>query len=149
MNAKQLKKLIAELVRKEITVYKEEIIKEVRSELKAELFDLLISGRTAPVTEAAAPAPAPSTPPEKEIDRSSLRKLFENRLSEISEEPISMANAQSTTPPVKRPATPQELPQSFSGADVSGTKTKPQDMERTMNVINRDYSALMKAMNKK
>lgn len=147
MNAKQLKTLISELVRREIEQHKEEIIKEVRTELKSELFDLLVSGKVngQPVNESATAAPVAETKTDSDIDRTSLRQLFERH---ITGDASTVSSAPS---PVPVPSTeiPAQLPSTFTGRDETGTPAKSDDVQRTMTVINRDYSALMKAMEKK
>lgn len=148
MNVKQLKKFIAEQVRKEIRDQKEELIKEIRTEVKAELFDLLVSpsNNDPPLNNNTVPTVNEST--EKEIDRTSLRQLFESRMAEATEGDTIMATTKDVGPS-KTPLQSDQLPETFVGVDVEGNSPQPEAVQRTLKAINRDYSALMKAMEEK
>lgn len=135
MNGKQLKKIISELVRKEVRSYKDELIKEIRTEVKSELFDMIMSNKTS-VNESVQSEPEQKS---RDIDRTSLRELFERH--------VAGGDDFVSPPPVTTQSLP--IPSTFVGKDDSGTTVKPNDMERTMGVITKDYSALMRAMEKK
>lgn len=146
MNGRQLKKLISELVRKEIRQYKEEIINEVRSEIKAELFDLFVGGGMSPGKPVNESVAAPTPPSKPNIDRTSLRELFEKRVTDGEGFHASLANADPAPTPTVVP--PQQLPPTFTGRSEEGA-AKPTDMERTLGAINRDYSSLLKKIDEK
>lgn len=143
MNVKQLKKFIVETVRKEMRNQQEEIIKEV----KAELFDILLSGPRSsgtPVNESV--STQPQTPPQNEdIDRASLRKMLEGKMSHLTEGDTIMA----TTSDVAPTPVADRMPETFVGKDIEGKAATPDAIERTRQAINRDYGPLMKAMEKK
>ena len=146
MNAKQLKLLISEIVRAEVKLHREDIIKEVLTDVKAELFDVMIKGGTQ-VGRPRQPEPViESTNTDPEIDRTSLRKLFEQRLLDASDGDFT--NPTLAEVPASR--TPTELPPTYTGrSEHLGTNTKPDDLNRAYEAITKDYSAVMSAMNKK
>lgn len=141
MNVKQLRKLIAETVKREMDKQKSEIIKEV----KADLFDVILSSKptsapspqTQPVNEHVDP-----TPPE--LDRESLRAMFESRMSEVSGGDTIMASPQSLapTPEAQGTRTNIRVPEN---ANIQNTP----ETEKVLRAINKDYSALMARLNNK
>lgn len=121
MTSKELSKLIREFVRKEIEAQKAEIIKEV----KAEMFDLMISSNRPQLqTE--------SVRPQSGIDmtRDQLRQMFTQKMG------MDTVNFNTQNVPTQ----PASLPQSFNGGPITEKHAE------VMDVMNRDYGALMKKM---
>ena len=122
MKIKDFKKLVKEIVKKEMVTQKEQILKEI----KAELFDIMIVQKTSQeeknskINEGA------------DLPRSSLRQLFQEKLGTGDD---VFANTSNVT------VTPQGgLPKTFEGTTLT------EDHEDTLKLINKDYSQLLKKM---
>ena len=120
MKIKEFKKLVKEIVEQEMTVQKEQILKEI----KAELFDIMTVQKT------------PKTDTKSEVneglDRTSLRRMFEEKLG--TGEDIYLNTSNTAVAPQ------QGLPSTFEGTRLT------EDHEDTLKLINKDYSKLMKKM---
>ena len=120
MKIKDFKKLVKEIVEQEMTVQKEQILKEI----KAELFDIMTVQKT-PKTETKSEV-------NESLDRTSLRRMFEEKLGTGEDVHLNTSNV-SVTPQ-------QALPSTFEGTRLT------EDHEDTLKDINKDYSQLMKKM---
>ena len=120
MKIKEFKKLVKEIVEQEMTVQKEQILKEI----KAELFDIMTVQKT-PKTETTSEV-------NEGLDRASLRRMFEEKLGTEEDIYLNTSNV-SVTPQ-------QTLPSTFEGTRLT------EDHEDTLKLINKDYSKLMKKM---
>lgn len=128
MTSKELSKLIREFVRKEIEHQKAEIIKEV----KAEMFDLMMTNRPQPQLQTE--SVQVGTGGTADMTRESLREMFTSKLG------MDMDSFNFNTQNVKVGQLPS-LPQSFNGGAIT---EKHQEVFDAMNRT--DYSALMKKM---
>lgn len=128
MTSKELSKLIREFVRKEIEHQKAEIIKEV----KAEMFDLMMTNRPQPQLQTE--SVQVGTGGTADMTRESLREMFTSKLG------MDMDSFNFNTQNVKV-GQPPSLPQSFNGGPIT---EKHQEVFDAMNRT--DYSALMKKM---
>jgi len=128
MTSKELSKLIREFVRKEIEHQKAEIIKEV----KAEMFDLMMTNRPQPQLQTE--SVQVGTGGTADMTRESLREMFTSKLG------MDMDSFNFNTQNVKV-GQPPSLPQSFNGGAIT---EKHQEVFDAMNRT--DYSALMKKM---
>ena len=120
MKIKEFKKLVKEIVEQEMTVQKEQILKEI----KAELFDIMTVQKT-PKTETTSEV-------NEGLDRASLRRMFEEKLGTGEDINLNTTNVSV--------ASPQTLPSTFEGTSLT------KDHEDTLKDINKDYSQLMKKM---
>ena len=118
MKIKDFKKLVKELVKHEVAAQKEQILKEI----KAELFDVMTVQKT----------PDTKTKVNEGIDRTSLRRMFEEKLG--TGEDIYLNTSNTAVAPQ------QGLPSTFEGTRLT------EDHEDTLKLINKDYSKLMKKM---
>lgn len=124
MTSKELSKLIREFVRAEIEAQKAEIIKEV----KAEMFDIMIaSNRPQPQYQNESVQPRGGT---ADMTRQQLREMFTSKMG--------MDTVDFNTQNVS--VTPTQLPQTYQGGAIG------EQHKDTLDVINRDYSKLMKKM---
>ena len=120
MKIKDFKKLVKELVEHEVASQKEQILKEI----KAELFDIMTAQKT-PKTETKSEV-------NESLDRTSLRRMFEEKLGTGEDIYLNTSNV-SVTPQ-------QTLPSTFEGTTLT------QDHEDTLKAINKDYSQVMKKL---
>jgi hypothetical protein len=118
MKIKDFKKIVREIVGQEMASQKEQILKEI----KAELFDVMTVQKT----------PDTKTKVNEGIDRTSLRRMFEEKLGTGEDIHLNTSNV-SVTPQ-------QALPRTFEGTRLT------EDHEDTLKDINKDYSQLMKKM---
>ena len=120
MKIKDFKKLVKELVEHEVAAQKEQILKEI----KAELFDIMTTQK------------APKTDTKSEVneglDRTSLRRLFQEKLG--TGEDIYLNTSNTAVAPQ------QTLPGTFEGTRLT------EDHEDTLKLINKDYSQVLKKM---
>ena len=119
MKIKDFKKLVKEIVTKEMDVQREQILKEI----KAELFDVMTAQK---------PEPKTKVNEGLELDRTSLRRMFEDKLGTGEDIHLNTTNVSV--------ASPQTLPSTFEGTALT------KDHEDTLKDINKDYSQLMKKM---
>ena len=120
MKIKDFKKLVKEIVEQEMITQKEQILKEI----KAELFDIMTVQKT-PKTETKSKV-------NEGLDRTSLRRMFEEKLGTGEDIYLNTSNVA---------VTPQQpLPSTFEGTRLT------EDHEDTLKLINKDYSQLMKKM---
>jgi hypothetical protein len=120
MKIKDFKKLVKELVEHEVAVQKEQILKEI----KAELFDIIVAQKT-PKTETKSEV-------NEGLDRTSLRRMFEEKLGTGEDIHLNTSNVA---------ITPQQgLPSTFEGTTLT------EDHEDTLKLINKDYSQVLKKM---
>jgi len=125
MTSKELSKLIREFVRAEIQHQKAEIIKEV----KAEMFDLMMSNRTQPQLQ----TESVQTQSGPDMTRAQLREMFTSKLGmDMDSFNFNTQNVQVGQPP--------SLPQSFNGGPIT------EKHHEVMDLMNKDYGALMKKM---
>jgi hypothetical protein len=122
MTSKELSKLIREFVKAEIKNQKAEIIKEV----KAELFDAMVSAPTPTVQNESVAQPTSA-----DMTRSQLRGMFAQNLG------MDTVNFNTNNVDVM-PST--HIPKTFEGGSLK------QEHQDTLNAINKDYSGLMKKM---
>ena len=120
MKIKDFKKLVKEIVKDEMNVQREQILKEI----KAELFDIMAVQKT------------PKTDTKSEVneglDRTSLRRLFQEKLGTGEDIHLNTSNVA---------ITPQGgLPGTFEGTTLT------EDHEDTLKLINKDYSQVLKKM---
>ena len=120
MKIKDFKKLVKEIVKKEMVTQKEQFLKEI----KAELFDIMTVQKT------------PKTETKSEVnegfDRTSLRRMFQEKLGTGEDIHLNTSNVS---------ITPQHgLPSTFEGTTLT------EDHEDTLKLINKDYSQVMKKM---
>jgi len=127
MTSKELSKLIREFVRKEIEHQKAEIIKEV----KAEMFDLMMTNRPQPQLQTE--SVQVGTGGTADMTRESLREMFTSKLG------MDMDSFNFNTQNVKV-GQPPSLPQSFNGGPIT------EKHQEVFDVMNKDYGALMKKM---
>ena len=120
MKIKEFKKLVKEIVEQEMTVQKEQILKEI----KAELFDIM-TVQKAPKTETKSEV-------NESLDRTSLRRMFEEKLG--TGEDIYLNTSNTAVAPQ------QGLPSTFEGTKLT------EDHKEVLDDINKDYSQLMKKM---
>ena len=120
MKIKDFKKIVREIVGQEMASQKEQILKEI----KAELFDIIVVQKT-PKTETKSEV-------NEGLDRTSLRRMFEEKLGTGEDIHLNTSNV-SVTPQ-------QALPRTFEGTRLT------EDHEDTLKDINKDYSQLMKKM---
>tara|TARA_S200002703_G_C3789182_1_gene243491 strand:+ start:1254 stop:1658 length:405 start_codon:yes stop_codon:yes gene_type:complete len=132
MTSKELSKLIREFVRKEIEHQKAEIIKEI----KAEMFDALITKNTKPQlqTESVQVGSGENgTPTATDMTRTSLREMFSSKLGMDTDTfDFNTQNVQVGQPPT--------LPQSFNGGPIT------EKHQEVFDVMNKDYGSIMKKM---
>ena len=122
MKIKDFKKLVKEIVEREMVTQKEQILKEI----KAELFDIMIVQKTSQEEKSS------KLNEGAELSRSSLRQLFQEKLGTGDD---VFANTSNVT------VTPQGgLPKTFEGTTLT------EDHEDTLKLINKDYSQVMKKM---
>ena len=120
MKIKDFKKLVKEMVEREVAAQKEQILKEI----KAELFDIMSVSKT-PKTETKSEV-------NEGLDRTSLRRMFQEKLGTGEDIYLNTSNVA---------VTPQQaLPSTFEGTTLT------EDHEDTLKLINKDYSQLMKKM---
>ena len=120
MKIKDFKKLVKEIVEQEMVTQKEQILKEI----KAELFDIMTVQKT-PKTETKSKV-------NEGLDRTSLRRMFEEKLGTGEDIHLNTSNVA---------ITPQQtLPSTFEGTRLT------EDHEGTLKLINKDYSQLLKKM---
>ena len=120
MKIKDFKKIVREIVGQEMASQKEQILKEI----KAELFDVMTVQKT--------PDTKTKVNEGLELDRTSLRRMFEEKLGTGEDIHLNTSNV-SVTPQ-------QALPSTFEGTRLT------EDHEDTLKDINKDYSQLMKKM---
>lgn len=121
MTSKELSKLIREFVKAEIQHQKAEIIKEV----KAELFDIMISANTPKMQNESV------TTTTSDLGRQQLRDMFTQKLG--------MDTVSFNTKNVNL-MSPMELPSTYQGGAIG------EQHKDAINAINKDYSSLMKKM---
>ena len=122
MKIKDFKKLVKEIVKKEMVTQKEQILMEI----KAELFDVMSDQKT-PNTEKSSKINEGA-----EVSRASLRRMFEEKLGTNNDVFLNTSNVA---------VTPQGgLPKPFEGTRLT------EDHEEVLDAINKDYSKLMKKM---
>ena len=119
MKIKDFKKMVREIVAQEMASQKEQILKEI----KAELFDVMTAQK---------PEPKTKVNEGLELDRTSLRRMFEEKLGTGEDIHLNTTNVSV--------ASPQTLPSTFEGTSLT------KDHEDTLKDINKDYSQLMKKM---
>jgi hypothetical protein len=122
MTSKELSKLIREFVKAEIKNQKAEIIKEV----KAELFDAMVSAPTPTVQNESV-----AQPTSVDMTRSQLRGMFAQNMG------MDTVNFNTNNVDVVPSA---HIPKTFEGGSL-----KPEHKD-TLNAITKDYSGLMKKM---
>ena len=122
MKIKDFKKLVKEIVGLEMSIQKEQILKEI----KAELFDIMITQKTETEKSSA------KINEGVELSRTSLRQMFEEKLGTGEDVFLNTSNVA---------VTPQGgLPKTFEGTRLT------EDHEEVLDAINKDYSQLMKRM---
>ena len=119
MKIKEFKKLVKEIVEQEMTVQKEQILKEI----KAELFDIMTVQKV-PKTETKSEV-------NESLDRTSLRRMFEEKLGTGEDIYLNTSNV---------PVPQETLPSTFEGTKLT------EDHKEVLDDINKDYSQLMKKM---
>ena len=119
MKIKDFKKIVREIVGQEMASQKEQILKEI----KAERFDVMTAQK---------PEPKAKVNEGLELDRTSLRQMFEEKLGTGEDIHLNTSNVA---------ITPQQgLPKTFEGTRLT------EDHQDTLKDINKDYSQLMKKM---
>ena len=119
MKIKDFKKMVREIVEQEMASQKEQILKEI----KAELFDVMTVQK---------PEPKAKVNEGLELDRTSLRRMFVEKLGTGEDIHLNTSNVA---------VTPQQgLPQTFEGTRLT------EDHEDALKAINKDYSQVMKKM---
>jgi hypothetical protein len=119
MKIKDFKKLVKEIVKKEMVTQKEQILMEI----KAELFDVMTVQKTSKTD---------TNEVNEGFDRTSLRRLFQEKLGTGEDIHLNTSNVA---------ITPQgALPKTFEGTTLT------EDHEDTLKLINKDYSQLLKKM---
>jgi hypothetical protein len=121
MKIKDFKKLVKEIVTKEMDAQREQILKEI----KAEFFDIMVAQKPISTEENS------KINEGAELSRASLRAMFQEKLG--TGEDIRVNTSNITVSPQ------QGLPKTFEGS-------LSQDHEDTLQAINKDYSQLMKKM---
>ena len=122
MKIKDFKKLVKEIVKKEMVTQKEQILKEI----KAELFDIMTAQKTSNTEKSS------KINEGAELAKANLRQMFQQSLGTGQD---SFLNTSSVA------ATPQGvLPNTFEG------KRLTEDHEEVLDAINKDYSTLLKKM---
>ena len=122
MKIKDFKKLVKEIVKKEMVTQKEQILKEI----KAELFDIMSAKKTSNTEKSS------KINEGAEVSRASLRRMFEEKLGTGEDVFLNTSNVA---------VTPQgALPKTFEGTTITS------DHEEVLDAINKDYSQLMKKM---
>ena len=122
MKIKDFKKLVKEIVKKEMVTQKEQILMEI----KAELFDVMSAQKTSNTEKSS------KINEGAEVSRASLRRMFEEKLGTNNDVFLNTSNVA---------VTPQGgLPKTFEGTTLT------EDHEDTLKLINKDYSQVMKKM---
>jgi len=122
MKIKDFKKLVKEIVEREMVTQKEQILKEI----KAELFDIMAVQKT-PNTKQSSKINEGA-----ELAKHNLRQMFQQNLGTGQDSFLNTSNVA---------ATPQGgMPQTFEG------KRLTEDHEEVLDAINKDYSSLLKKM---
>ena len=122
MKIKDFKKLVKEIVEREMIVQKEQILKEI----KAELFDMMTIQKTSNTEKSS------KVNEGVELSRTSLRQMFQQKLGTGEDVVLNTSNVA---------VSPQEgLPKTFEGTRLT------EDHEEVLDAINRDYSKLIKKM---
>ena len=122
MKIKDFKKLVKEIVKKEMIAQKEQILKEI----KADLFDVMSAQTTSNTKESS------EINEGAELARAGLRQMFQEKLGTGEDLFLNTSNVA---------VTPQGgLPKTFEGTTVTS------DHEDTLKLINKDYSQVMKKM---
>ena len=122
MKIKDFKKLVKEIVKKEMIAQKEQILKEI----KADLFDVMSAQTTSNTKESS------EINEGAELARAGLRQMFQEKLG-TGEDPFLNTSNVAVTPQ-------GGLPKTFEGTTVTS------DHEDTLKLINKDYSQVMKKM---
>ena len=122
MKIKDFKKLVKEIVEREMVSQKEQILKEI----KAELFDIMAVQKT-PNTKQSSKINEGA-----ELAKANLRQMFQQNLGPGQDSFLNTSNVA---------VTPQGgMPQTFEG------KRLTEDHEEVLDAINKDYSSLLKKM---
>lgn len=122
MKIKDFKKLVKEIVEREMVTQKEQILKEI----KAELFDIMAVQKT-PNTKQSSKINEGA-----ELAKANLRQMFQQNLGPGQDSFLNTSNVA---------VTPQGgMPQTFEG------KRLTEDHEEVLDAINKDYSTLLKKM---
>jgi len=122
MKIKDFKKLVKEIVEREMVTQKEQILKEI----KAELFDIMAVQKT-PNTKQSSKINEGA-----ELAKANLRQMFQQNLGPGQDSFLNTSNVA---------VTPQGgMPQTFEG------KRLTEDHEEVLDAINKDYSSLLKKM---
>ena len=122
MKIKDFKKLVKEIVEREMVTQKEQILKEI----KAELFDIMTVQKT-PNTKQSSKINEGA-----ELAKANLRQMFQQNLGPGQDSFLNTSNVA---------VTPQGgMPQTFEG------KRLTEDHEEVLDAINKDYSSLLKKM---
>ena len=122
MKIKDFKKLVKEIVEREMISQKEQILKEI----KAELFDIMAVQKT-PNTKQSSKINEGA-----ELAKANLRQMFQQNLGPGQDSFLNTSNVA---------VTPQGgMPQTFEG------KRLTEDHEEVLDAINKDYSSLLKKM---
>ena len=122
MKIKDFKKLVKEIVKKEMVTQKEQILMEI----KAELFDIMSAQKTSNTEKSS------KINEGAEVSRASLRRMFEEKLGTGEDVFLNTSNVA---------VTPQgALPKTFEGTTITS------DHEEVLDAINKDYSTLLKKM---
>ena len=122
MKIKDFKKLVKEIVKKEMITQKEQIL----TEIKAELFDVMSAQKTSNTKKSS------KINEGAELSRTSLRQMFEEKLGTGEDIHLTTANV-----PLGHQGT---LPKTFEGTKLT------EDHEEVLDAMNKDYSQLMKKM---
>ena len=122
MKIKDFKKLVKEIVEREMVTQKEQILKEI----KAELFDIMTVQKT-PNTKQSSKINEGA-----ELAKANLRQMFQQNLGPGQDSFLNTSNVA---------VTPQGgMPQTFEG------KRLTEDHGEVLDAINKDYSTLLKKM---
>ena len=122
MKIKDFKKLVKEIVKKEMVTQKEQILMEI----KAELFDIMSTQKTSNTEKSS------KINEGAELAKANLRQMFQQNLGTGQD---SFLNTSSVT------VVPQGgLPQTFEGTTITS------DHEEVLDAINKDYSTILKKM---
>ena len=122
MKIKDFKKLVKEIVKKEMITQKEQILKEI----KADLFDVMSAQTTSNTKESS------EINEGAELARAGLRQMFQEKLGTGEDLFLNTSNVA---------VTPQGgLPKTFEGTTLT------EDHEDTLKLINKDYSQVLKKM---
>ena len=122
MKIKDFKKLVKEIVEREMISQKEQILKEI----KAELFDIMAVQKT-PNTKQSSKINEGA-----ELAKANLRQMFQQNLGPGQDSFLNTSNVA---------VTPQGgMPQTFEG------KRLTEDHGEVLDAINKDYSTLLKKM---